>query len=115
MSVCCFPCQFALVGLRFFNHNVLLSSRDATQVIIQVLHGSRSYEVDHRVETVLCAHMDFVRQCELRNDEFFHPVPQFDRVCCRSLERAKLNDLSDWLTALPMSQILLHCAIGCLC
>ena len=61
--------QFVLVSLGFFVHNVLLSlsefafsaSRDATQVIVQALHGSRSFEVDHHEETVLCAHKDFVR------------------------------------------------------
>ena len=53
---------------------VFSASKDTTQVIIQALHGSRSYEVDHYVETVLHAHMDFVRQCEVCNDEFFHPV-----------------------------------------
>ena len=31
-------------------------------------------------------------------------LPQFDGVCRRSVERAKLNDLSGWLTVLPMSQ-----------
>ena len=31
-------------------------------------------------------------------------MPQFDGACRRSVERAKLNDLSGWLTVLPMSQ-----------
>ena len=31
-------------------------------------------------------------------------LPQFDGACRRSVERAKLNDLSGWLTVLPMSQ-----------
>ena len=41
------------------------ASRDATQVIVQALHGLRSFEVDHHVETVFRAHKDFVRQCEV--------------------------------------------------
>ena len=56
------------------------------------------------METVFHAHNDFVRQCELHNDEFFHPVPQFDMVYCRSLKRARLNDLSGWLAVLSMIQ-----------
>ena len=56
------------------------------------------------METVLRAHKDFVRQSELRHDEFFFILlPQFDGVCRRSVERAKLNDLSGWLTVLPTS------------
>ena len=31
-------------------------------------------------------------------------LPQFDGACRRSVERAKLNGLSGWLTVLPMSQ-----------
>ena len=31
-------------------------------------------------------------------------LPQFDAACRRSVEQAKLNDLSGWLTVLPMSQ-----------
>ena len=31
-------------------------------------------------------------------------LPQFDRVCCRSVERATLNNLSGWLTVFPRSQ-----------
>ena len=54
------------------------ASRDATQVIVQALHGLRSFEVDCHVEAVFCAHKDFVRQCELRYDEFFPP-------CCLNL------------------------------
>ena len=54
------------------------ASRDATQVIVQALHGLRSFEVDRHVETVFRAHKDFVRQCELRYDEFFPP-------CCLNL------------------------------
>ena len=50
------------------------ASRDAAQVIVQALHGSRVFEVDRHKETVLCAHKDFVRQSELCHDEFFHPV-----------------------------------------
>ena len=42
------------------------ASRDATQVIVQALHGLRSFEVDRHVETVFRAHKDFVRQCEVR-------------------------------------------------
>ena len=51
----------------------LSASRNATQVIVQALHGSRCFEVDHHEETVLRAHKDFVRQSELCNDEFFLP------------------------------------------
>ena len=81
------------------------ASRGATQVIVQALHGFRSFEVDRHVETVFRAHKDFVRQCELRYDEFFSTLlPQFDGACRRSVERAKSNDLSGWLTVLPMSQ-----------
>ena len=80
-------------------------SRDATQVIVQALHGLRSFEVDRHVETAFRAHKDFVRQCELRYDELFSTLlPQFDGACRRSVEQAKLNDLSGWLTVLPMSQ-----------
>ena len=49
----------------------LSASRDATQVIVQALHGSRSFEVDYHEKTVL---HDFVRQSELRNDEFFYSI-----------------------------------------
>ena len=81
------------------------ASRNATQVIVQALHGSRAFEADRHKETVLRAHKDFVRQSELRHDEFFSTLlPQFDGVCRRSVERAKLNDLSGWLTVLPTSQ-----------
>ena len=31
-------------------------------------------------------------------------LPQFDGVCRRSVERAKLNDLSGWLTVLSTSR-----------
>ena len=31
-------------------------------------------------------------------------LPQFDGACHRSVEQAKLNDLSGWLAVLPMSQ-----------
>ena len=69
------------------------------------LHGSRAFEADRHEETALRAHKDFVRQSELRHDEFFSTLlPQFDGVCRRSVERAKLNDLSGWLTVLPTSQ-----------
>ena len=61
------------------------ASKDATQAIIQDLHGSRSFEVDHHVETVFRVHKDFVKQCELCNDEFFPLLPQFDMVCHRYL------------------------------
>ena len=72
------------------------ASRDATQIIVQALHGLRSFEVDRHVETVFRAHKDFVRQCEVQYDEFFSTLlPQFDGACRRSVERAKLNDLSD--------------------
>ena len=81
------------------------ASRDATQVIVQAVHGLRSFEVDCHVETVFHTHKDFVWQCELQYDEFFSTLlPQFDGACRRSVERAKLNDLSGWLTVLPMSQ-----------
>ena len=49
------------------------ASRDATQVIFQALHGSKAFEVDRHEETILRAHKDFVRQSELRHDEFFPP------------------------------------------
>ena len=49
------------------------ASRDATQVIVQALHGSRAFEADRHEETVLRAHKDFVRQSELHHDEFFPP------------------------------------------
>jgi len=46
-----------------------------------------------------------VRQSELRNDELFSTLlPQFDGICCRSMEQAKMNNLSGWLTMLPVSQ-----------
>ena len=46
-----------------------------------------------------------MRQSELHNDEFFSTLlPQFDGVDHRSVERAKLNDLSGWLTVFPTSQ-----------
>ena len=74
----------------------LSASRDATQVIVQALHGSRAFEANHHEETVLCAHKDFVRQNELCHDEIFSTLlPQFDGVCCRSV---------GWLTVLPTSQ-----------
>ena len=49
------------------------ASRDATQVIVQALHGSRAFEANHHEETVLRAHKDSVRQSELCHDEFFPP------------------------------------------
>ena len=45
-----------------------------------------------------------MRQSELCSDEVFILLSQFDGVCHRSVECAKLNDLSGWLTALLMSQ-----------
>ena len=58
-----------------------------TQAIVQALHDLRSFDVDHHVETVFRAHKDFVRQCELRYDEFFSTLlPQFDGACRRSVE-----------------------------
>ena len=54
------------------------ASRDATQVIVQALHGSKAFEVDCHKETVLRTHKDFVRQNEFRYDEFFPP-------CCLNL------------------------------
>ena len=81
------------------------ASRDATQVIVQGLHSLRSFEVDCHVEIVFRADKDFMRQCKLRYDEFFSTLlPQFIWACRRSVERAKLNDLSGWLSVLPMSQ-----------
>ena len=81
------------------------ASRDATQVIVQALHGSETFEVNHHEETILRAHKDFVRQSELCNAEFFSNIlPQFDAVCRRSIERAKKNNLSGWLTVLPVSR-----------
>ena len=38
---------------------VFSASRDATQVIVQALHGFRSFEVDRHVETVFRSHKDF--------------------------------------------------------
>ena len=54
------------------------ASKNANQVIVQALHNSRSFEVDCHVETVFHAHKNFVRHCELCNDEFFPP-------CCLNL------------------------------
>ena len=47
------------------------ASRDATQVIVQALHGSRAIEADCHEETVLHSYKDFVRESE--HDEFFPP------------------------------------------
>ena len=81
------------------------ASRNATQVIVQALHGVRCFEVDRHEETVLCAHKDFVRQSELRNDELFtNLLSRFDGVRRRSVERAKMNSLSGWLTVLPIGR-----------
>jgi len=109
------PVQFGGLGVYRLHYTAefcFSASRDATLVIVQALHGFRSFEVDHHEETVIHAHKDFVRQSELRNDEFFSTLlPQFDGVCCRSVEQAKTNNLSGWLmvlsgwlTVLPVSQ-----------
>ena len=37
------------------------ATRNATQVIVQVLHGFQSFEVDRHVKTVFRAHQDFLR------------------------------------------------------
>jgi len=102
------PVQFGGLGVYCSHYTAVFcfsASRDATQVIVQALHGLRSFEVDHHGETVIHAHKDFVRQSELRNDEFFSTLlPQFDGVCHRSMEQVKMNNLSGWLTVLPVSQ-----------
>ena len=70
----CLPVRFG--GLGVFQPQctaefAFSASRDATQVIVQALHGYRSFKVDRHMETVFCVYKDFVRQCELRYDEFF--------------------------------------------
>ena len=65
------------------------TSRDATQVIVQALHGSESFEVNCHEETILRTHKDFVRQSELRNAELLSTIlPRFDAVRHRSIELA---------------------------
>ena len=50
------------------------ASRDATQVIVQALHGYRSFEVDHHVEIVFHTHKDFVSNVNYDMMSFFHLV-----------------------------------------
>ena len=61
----CF-CGFGVFHPQFTAKLAFSASRDATGVIIQALHGSRSFEVNHHKETVLHAHKDFTRQSELQ-------------------------------------------------
>ena len=84
------PVHFGRLGIfqpQYTAEFAFSASRDPTQVIVQALRGFRSFEVDRHVESVFCAHKDFVRQCELRYNELFSAfLPQFDGACCRSVE-----------------------------
>ena len=96
LGVCC---QHCTTEFCFY------ASRDTTSCF-QIL------KIDCHEETynyVVHAHKDCMTQTlsKLHNDELFYTrLPQFDRVCCRSrsVERVKINNLSGWLTVLPVSQ-----------
>jgi len=94
------PVQFGGLGAYHLHYTAKFcfsASRDATQVIFQALHGFRSFKVDRHEETVICVHKDIVRQSELYNDELFSTLlPQFNDICHRSMEQAKMKILHIW-------------------
>ena len=58
------PVRFGGLGVsrpQCYTEFAFFASRDATQVIVQALHGSRAFEADRHEETILRAHKDFVR------------------------------------------------------
>ena len=82
-----------------FNFSV---SQRATQVIVNAIIGVNTFELDSHELMLFDARKERTRLLDVEHTNLFnHICSQLDPIHHRALLRAKDNDLSVWLSALP--------------
>ena len=79
------------------------ASRSATHTIVDSIRNSLGFELDvHDDNVFISAHRNYLQTCDrLFTDLFSVICLKLDPLHAHALQRAKMNDLSGWLSVMP--------------
>ena len=81
------------------------ASRDGTCVVVNSIKNIHSFELDAHDDTIAFAHKDYWKLYDSLFDDLFDVISsRLDPLHLRALQRPKINDLSCWLTVLPLEK-----------
>jgi len=81
------------------------TSRQATCAIVDSIRYIHRFELDIHDDAIVSARKDYQRICDSLFDDLFATVSSsLDPLHLRALHRAQINDLSGWLTVLPLEK-----------
>ena len=81
------------------------TSRQATCAIVDSIRNIHCFELDIHDDAIVSAHKGYKRICDSLFDDLFATVSSsLDSLHLRALHRARINDLSGWLTVLPLEK-----------
>ena len=81
------------------------ASRNSTKCIVDTIISHSSFEIAAHETTVFSARSDYLKSCEQRYDQLYDNVlQQFDSFHQRSIQRARDNTMSVWLSVVPVEQ-----------
>ena len=102
------PVCFGGLGILLPNHlakTLYDASRSATHTIVDSIRNSLGFELDVHDDNVISAHINYQRTCDgLFTDLFSAICSKLDPLHARAVQRAKTNDLSGWLSVMPMER-----------
>ena len=102
------PVHFGGIGILLPNHlakTLYDASRSATHTIVDSIQHSLGFELDVHDDNVISAHRNYQRTCDgLFTDLFSTICSKLDPLQACAVQRAKTNDLSGWLSVMPMER-----------
>ena len=100
-----------VVVLVFHQHNYVVApilyttSRNSTKCTVDTVISHSSFEIAVHGTTVYSARSDYVKLCEQHHDQFYANVlQQFDSFHQQSIQHARDNTMSVWLSVVPVEQ-----------
>ena len=81
------------------------ASRDGTCIVVNSIKNIHSFELDAHDDAIAFACKDYWKLCDSLFDDLFDVISsRLDLLQLRALQRPKINDLSCWLTVLPLEK-----------
>ena len=103
-----FPVRFGGLGIllpRLLANPLFAASRSATRAIVDSIRYVQGFELDVHDDLIVSAHRSYQQVCnDLYNDMFSTITFKLDPPHLRALQRSRTNDLSCWLSVMPIEK-----------
>ena len=102
------PVRFGGLGIllpRLLANPLFAASRSATRAIVDSIRFVQGFELDVHDDLIVSAHRSYQQVCnDLYNDLFSTISCKLDPTHLRAFHRSRTNDLSCWLSVMPIEK-----------